>query len=715
LQSSQTARATKLKDLLKESQIRMRVKSTVLLLLCFLLTAAAYAQCPAQGSLSFPVTLSGSQFGGQGSATGFGTGFVTINPNNNTATVQLSTTGLGPNVTSAGLFNNGTSFLPFFDANNTNTSNNNNNNANGNTGTFDQNGNFTNTVTLTQSQMSALLANPGAFSFGVSTGEFPNGAVTGTLMNSRSYGGTFSGTNLVGTNGATNAGGGFTANITPNANGSGSTLTYSFTPTGIGNNFTGLSLNQGGVGSNGSQFVNLASTGGTLTNGRYTGSVQLTNAQAQALMTNPSGYYLTANTSQFPNGAVRAQFGAAQYETWFPVAGSVRGAFGNQWMTDIRIYNDGSGVAPATVTMELFPAGQTNTTSVGTMNAMGSTTLNVNSRATNALTNVTQMLASNFNGLGALRITSDQPIIAVERIYDANANGNGNNASIAAQPIIGRTMCDAVARGVLVGITSAVANGSTLGVRTNVGFFNPNPAPVSVQLNLGSSLGTSIGSQQSILLQPYQLIQLPLTGTPGNGFFNLNADVSDAALTFQSSAPIFAYTSNTNNTSGDTHVTFARPDMSVPATAQPDVAAIVMAANQGEIAEGQVAVSRASSATVRQFGQQMITDHSAAITQMQSVLGNAGITASTTSPTAQFLQAQTQQELTQLNSLSGAQFDRTYMQAQVNDHQKVLQMLDTMLIPSASATPSLVTLLQQMRGTVAQHLASAQSILSQLP
>jgi putative membrane protein len=135
----------------------------------------------------------------------------------------------------------------------------------------------------------------------------------------------------------------------------------------------------------------------------------------------------------------------------------------------------------------------------------------------------------------------------------------------------------------------------------------------------------------------------------------------------------------------------------------------------GEVQEGQVALTRASSAVVQQFAQQMITDHTNALAQAQSTFAAAGITPSANNPTAQFLQAQTQQEIALLNTQSGTTFDRTYMQEQVNDHQKVLQMIDAILLPSAAATPQVTTLLQQMRATVAQHLATAQTILTQIP
>ena len=99
----------------------MRSSLTALLAVCLLLVpTSAFAQnsCAPAGTLSFPVTLAGSQFGGSGSATGFGTGFITLNPANNTATLQLSTNGLGPNITSAALLSNGSNVLSFFNGTN---------------------------------------------------------------------------------------------------------------------------------------------------------------------------------------------------------------------------------------------------------------------------------------------------------------------------------------------------------------------------------------------------------------------------------------------------------------------------------------------------------------------------------------------------------------------------------------------------------------------
>ena len=142
--------------------MRILTRSLLVSLSLLLLAAGAFAQnnCASAGALTFPVTLSGTQFRGPGSTNGFGTGFVALNPANNTATVQLNTVGLGPNITGASLMQNGNVVLPLTDV----TA------QSGQSGAFDQNGNFTRTVTLTPQLMNAILANPGAFNVAITTG-----------------------------------------------------------------------------------------------------------------------------------------------------------------------------------------------------------------------------------------------------------------------------------------------------------------------------------------------------------------------------------------------------------------------------------------------------------------------------------------------------------------------------------------------------------------
>jgi putative membrane protein len=662
-------------------------------LLCLLsLPLSAASNCPAAGSLSFTTTLSGSQFGGLGSPNAFGNGTLTIDPATNQGTLQISTAGLG-SITGSGLFLNtgGTSqqVLPFTDASNT----------------F-QNGSLDRAITLTPALINQILANPSAYSFQVATGDMPNGALTGQLMPMQSFGGSFSGAAVTGSTGATTGGGSFSASIAPNASGTGSVLNYSFVPTGIGSSITGLELRQGTTGTNGSLVTNLSGST-TLTNGRVTGSVPLTTAQAQQLMTNPSGFYLVANNAQFPAGAIRSQFGAAMHELYFPVAGSVAGAAGNRWETDLEIFNT-SSAASATVMVELLPTGQSNNTSTNGLNASNTAVFTVAPRSLNSLTGSIQSLFNLTSTLGALRITSDQPLVATARIYDDQRTaGRGTTGAI----VPAQTLCDAVSRGVLVGVTTPARAGNAA-MRTNVGFFNPNATPVTVNFNLGNEQGVSIGTT-SMTLPPFSQSQMALAGT--NALFGTGTlSTVGGALSFQATAPIFAYASMVDNTSGDTSLVMAQEDLTPAASlSDAEILGIVNTANQGEVQVNTAAQSRLTNAAALAFAQRMIAEHSAALTQSQQIAAQLGTTA-TPGPVTTFLTAQTQQTMAQLQSMaSGPEYDRAYIQSQITTHQLVLSNLDQVLIPSAR-TPLLRNFLQIQRDEVADHLQTAQQILQSI-
>ena len=144
-----------------------------------------------------------------------------------------------------------------------------------------------------------------------------------------------------------------------------------------------------------------------------------------------------------------------------------------------------------------------------------------------------------------------------------------------------------------------------------------------------------------------------------------------------------------------------------------DIAAIMTAANQGEIDQANAALTRATSMDVRNFAQMMVTDHTNALNTAQSLFSSRNITA-TDNTTSTNLRNGSQQTITALNTYRRSSFDRTYMQAQVDAHQWLLNTLDSTLIPSAHLS-AVRTLLQTQRGTVASHLDRARQILQGLP
>lgn len=143
-----------------------------------------------------------------------------------------------------------------------------------------------------------------------------------------------------------------------------------------------------------------------------------------------------------------------------------------------------------------------------------------------------------------------------------------------------------------------------------------------------------------------------------------------------------------------------------------DVAGIVMTANEGEVQQGNVALSRATSADVRAFAQMMVADHTAAMNTGRDVFSRNGITPAENGTTRE-LRETSQRTVTNLGTYTGTAFDRTYMQSQVDLHQWLLTSLDTALIPSATR-PAVRSLLQTQRASVATHLDRARQILNGL-
>ncbi|HEX9981709.1 MAG TPA: DUF4142 domain-containing protein [Thermoanaerobaculia bacterium] len=144
------------------------------------------------------------------------------------------------------------------------------------------------------------------------------------------------------------------------------------------------------------------------------------------------------------------------------------------------------------------------------------------------------------------------------------------------------------------------------------------------------------------------------------------------------------------------------------AQSESDIAAIMTAANEGEIQQGQAARGRASSADVRAFADMMVTDHTNALNQGRELFTRLGITP-TDNATSSALRTSSQRTVTNLGTYSGPDFDRTYIRSQVDLHQWLLNTLDTALIPSAR-NAELRTFLQQQRAAVATHLEHARRL-----
>jgi len=142
------------------------------------------------------------------------------------------------------------------------------------------------------------------------------------------------------------------------------------------------------------------------------------------------------------------------------------------------------------------------------------------------------------------------------------------------------------------------------------------------------------------------------------------------------------------------------------------IAAIVLAANMVDSTAGALAHQKGTNADVKKFGQTMMTDHGGVNKQAVALAGRLHLTPEENATSTQLKQGG-EQSRTQLNGLSGAAFDRAYIDHEVEYHQTVLDAIDKTLLPNAQ-NADLKALLQQTRPAVAAHLDMAKSLQTKL-
>lgn len=149
-----------------------------------------------------------------------------------------------------------------------------------------------------------------------------------------------------------------------------------------------------------------------------------------------------------------------------------------------------------------------------------------------------------------------------------------------------------------------------------------------------------------------------------------------------------------------------------PVTAQdltdPEVAHVAVTANAIDVELARVALELGTSASVKGFAQMMIDDHTGVNEQAAALAKKLGVTPAANDVSAS-LRSGADEAKGELTKLSGAAFDRAYMDREVAYHQAVLGALDDLLIPTTE-NAELKGLLEVVWPAIAAHLARAQEI-----
>lgn len=121
-----------------------------------------------------------------------------------------------------------------------------------------------------------------------------------------------------------------------------------------------------------------------------------------------------------------------------------------------------------------------------------------------------------------------------------------------------------------------------------------------------------------------------------------------------------------------------------------------------EVELGHLAMERAASAEIKAFGQRMITDHGRANQQLMQIAGSKGMTLSRELP------ADMQRERDRLARLSGAEFDRMYMQHMVKGHSRDVAEFEKQA--EQGTDPAVRSFAQQTLPILREHLTLAESL-----
>jgi putative membrane protein len=143
------------------------------------------------------------------------------------------------------------------------------------------------------------------------------------------------------------------------------------------------------------------------------------------------------------------------------------------------------------------------------------------------------------------------------------------------------------------------------------------------------------------------------------------------------------------------------------------IASVVLTANQVDIDAGKLADATSTSPEVKAFAQLMIKDHTG-VNQAATDLARTLNLTPQDNPTSRGLKQGGDRNLQRLKALTGAAFDRAYVDNEVTYHASVLEALDKTLIPNA-LNAELRALLVKVRPAFVAHLEHARKLQASLP
>lgn len=142
-----------------------------------------------------------------------------------------------------------------------------------------------------------------------------------------------------------------------------------------------------------------------------------------------------------------------------------------------------------------------------------------------------------------------------------------------------------------------------------------------------------------------------------------------------------------------------------------DILTMISHSNSAEVSSSNLAVQNASSARVKAYARQMISDHTAMQKEGQQLGKSLGVESTSTEASHDKME-DTSDDLDDLKDKKGADFDKAYMDMQVKAHEQTLGELRS--YEQRAQNPELKQMITNAIPKVEAHLQKAQQLRQQL-
>lgn len=154
------------------------------------------------------------------------------------------------------------------------------------------------------------------------------------------------------------------------------------------------------------------------------------------------------------------------------------------------------------------------------------------------------------------------------------------------------------------------------------------------------------------------------------------------------------------------------PALAAQGPTDPQIAHIAYAAGNIDIAAAKQALTKSHNPSVRAFAEEMVRDHLAVNDKALALVKKLKVTPESNA-TSEALSKQADATSKRLASLSGAAFDRAYVENEIGFHKTVNDVLQSTLIPS-TRNPELKSLLETGLTLFREHQVHAEHVATEM-